>query len=221
MFIRCVAIIFAGLTALLAGCGTLRSVDAQVQSFERASTPAQALPKAGDSYQFERLPSLAKESAPFQSKLEAAASAKFNAIGMQSAPNLAKFSVLVSARSQRAQAAALSGWPYSQWHHDWDGFGRAPLVLRGSHWTWASPISPWPTSSINDPAALHEVSVIVRDRASGDIVHEAQARSASRARAGSADAQMELLALIGAALKDFPKTTTGSRREVLDIERAQ
>lgn len=217
----------------LSGCSTTRSIDAQVQSFERTALPSGAAPTPGSSFAMERLPSLPSDAIALQAKLEAVAVARLTAYGMQATPaassstasaSAAKFSVLVNARAQPVVASANSGWPHAQWGGDWGSdwrsLGRTSLFSRGSHWAWAGSAGGlgvgW-SSGGADAGITLDVSVIVRERASGEIVHEAQAKSASRTRVGSADAELELIALVGAALKEFPKALPAPRREAIEI----
>ncbi len=217
IFKRFVAIIFISFLSALTGCSTTRLVQAEVVAFAPATIAA------GTSFQFERMPSQADSAN--QQHLESVVAARLKAHGMvASAPDLAVFSVLVSARSQRADPGLELWWADAHG----DVMNRHPVLLRNGQlaWvrTWGGAFSGGFSGAFSappplDPTTRHEVSVVVRR--SGAVVHEATAKSASRAKPDSLDALNELNALALAALRDFPIASGKASLVQLNIQRAR
>lgn len=187
----------------LAGCGTLRLVDSDVRSF---STPP-GVP-VGASYRFERLPSQQADAAQ-QARLEAMVENALTQVGLRRDDAQAGYSVQVS--------VGLRVDPYSPWDtpsHGWGpgwnfGFGLQtgnPMIMgRG----------PLMRGMGDLPYYWRQVSLIIRDLRSAQVVYETQAAHDGR----WADSEAVLPAMLEAALKDFPTPPQGLRRINVEIPR--
>ena len=225
MITRFLATFFAvAAAASLGGCASTSFIDAQVQSFARAATAAEATPLPAQArFSFERLPSqevgaqTATATAEFklqasaQQALENAVAARLTQFGWQRADaSNAQFSVQVSARATRLNVAWDNQWPWP--HQYWDGLARQPVLLRSGSWAWVSPLgTSFPARSALEPNTANDVTVLVRNKASGEVVFEASAKSASRTRSNGAAALEEFSALAVAAMADFPSANPQPR----------
>lgn len=181
----------------LGGCAGLQAVDADVTSFSH--WPA-ARATAASRYAFERLPSQQAQAAQ-QDALEAAARRSLSAVGFAPADNpaAADVTVQVGTRTFRYERS-----PY------YDPFWRMNMGFgygAGSGWGVGAA---FPLGGM--PVYEREVSVLIRDRASGQVLYESRARSQDNA--GSIET-ME--ALFEAALKDFPQPAVSPRRVTIPL----
>jgi len=193
---RLVAIAAVTAAALLAGCASLRSVDASVASY--GSWPAGSAP---GTYAFERLPS--QETHPQrQQALENAAVPALAAAGFTPAPAGTKPALIVQigARTERFEQ--------SPWD---DPFWWGPS-RRWGYAAWNSPYGgPWgpygwrrgPFVGLPPPDVyLHEVALLIRDAGTGKPLYETRASSDGYSDGGD----RMLAAMFDASLKDFPRT---------------
>lgn len=176
---------------LLGGCASVRQVDVEVQSL----STLKSLPVAG--YRFERLPSQqAAEQIQAQLALEAMAERALAQVGMRRDDAQAGYSVLVGARVQRENS--------DPWNDPWYGPGRfsasfgfgrrgPPGFRAGGVW---GPGFPRYDSSY----FRREVSLLMRDLPSGQVVFESHAMHESV----SADSNAILPLMFEAAVSGFP-----------------
>ena len=180
-------IALVGLATLLAlgGCAAINTVHSDVSSF--GAWPAGRVP---GSFALDRLPSqqLAGEA---QSALERGAVAALQQAGFQpaSAGQPADVTVQIGGRVTRQQR---SPWEDPLWWQAWGPRGNT-LALYQSNWgqIWRLDRSEY----------QREVAVLIRDRASGQALYEARARTEGVTAGG----QEVLDAMFAAALKDFPQ----------------
>ncbi len=174
---------------LLSGCSTYL-LENNVQSF--SGLPA--LP-AIPTYTFERLPSQASQ--PGQNTLEALADPALFKAGLRRDDAAPRYTVQVSARVQRV----LSPWadPWDSW--GWGGWG--------SRYAFHHPgfcCGPFPR--MEQPWFQREVGVVVREKASNQVVYETHAASDGP----WLDQAVVLPAMFDAALQGFPNPPQGVRR---------
>jgi len=162
---------------LLSGCATGYLLDNQVQAFSGLATlPAQP------TYRFERLPS---QQQPSQAQLEALADPALHRAGLRRDDAAPAFTVLVSARIQRA---------LSPWADPWD-------------WHWGGGFFS-PFGRMQQPWFVREVTVVVRELAGNRVVFESRALNE-----GPWIAPPTVLpAMFDAALQGFPNAPAGPRR---------
>ena len=217
---RCALVL--SLLAGLSGCASVYRVDNQVESFARwseattpsgdARTAASAVPAPPQHYRFERLPS--QDSGPGaspQNELEQLAQAALAPLGWTVADALAnaRWTVQVQAESTRL--------PRAPWEDPWDswGGGWSGRVFIGSAGSGAGVMwSPWIMRS-EFPYHLRQVSLLIRESATGRVVYET--RAAHDGRWNSTPALWR--AMLDAALKDFPQPPKGVRQVDLDVPR--
>lgn len=199
---------------LLGACSTVRTVDNDVRSF--STLPAVPV---GTAYRFERLPSQKEMGAP-QEQLEAMAQQALAKVGLQRNDAAAKYSVQIGARVQRdAYAPWETAWPGG---FGWNGlYGRDYFVTRSGRVVWSphpgfGPWGPWPGwNSMDTPYYRREVSVVMRDVATSQIVYETHAAHDGR----WSDTGPVLAAMFDAALQGFPQPPSGLRRVDTQIAR--
>lgn len=198
----------------LTGCASARLIDSEVNAF---STLA-AVP-AGSSYRFERLPSQQTHTQR-QDQLETIAQASLAKVGLQrvgDAPGspAARFSVQMGINVQRADLAVWDDWgprfggfvgvasgPYLM------GRGRGHGAVYG-HFGYGFPYSYVP------PTYVREVSLVMRDAASNQVVYETRAKHESP----WADSLNILPAMFDAALQGFPTPPAGLRMVKIELVR--
>ena len=192
----CIAI---GLAALLAAGGCATQIRSEVSTF--GNWPADRQP---DTYVFERLPS--QQDQPDQQRLEDAARPAIEAAGFKPAANAPAADVAVLLGT-RVVASAFSpfddpiwwggGLHRSRFGHG--GFGSGFGVGYGSGFAFG----------VDDPWRRHvrEVSVLIRDRKSGNVVYESHATSDGVLTLTPA----LMTAMFQAALTPFPTTDPKAR----------
>ena len=178
--------------ALLAGCGTVSQLGADVSTF--GDWPAG---RASGSYAFERLPSQ-QAHADETAVLEAAAVPALATAGFTPVVTGAQPDVLVQVGA-RVNRSDRSPWDDPLW---WGGgFGG------WRHGPWRGPN--WGASlRIESQRYEREVALLIRDRASAKPLFEARANSEGY----DSRATPVLKPLFAAALLDFPKTGINPRR---------
>ncbi len=150
----------------LTGCATVRQVDNQVRSL----STLKSLPVVG--YRFERLPSQqSPQQLPNQTAIEAMAERALTGVGLKRDDAHAGYSMLISATSHRDTRMT--------WEDPWYGGTRLSLGFgsgRGARVGFGTGIH-WGTgySRINSPQYHNEVSLIMRDLSTGQVVYETKA----------------------------------------------
>jgi Domain of unknown function (DUF4136) len=184
----------AALATLLAGCAALNTITSEVSTY--GEWPADRAP---GTYVIERLPSQqtaasAKEQAP----LEDGARKALEAAGFRPAADKAAADVVVQIGA-RVTRFDRSPWDDPLW---WGFYGPR---WAGPAWVGPGPSPFWSWRTRTFPADrtdyLREVGVLVRDRASGQPLYEARARTDGITNGGTP----VLNAMFTAALKEFPK----------------
>ncbi|MGH6627988.1 MAG: DUF4136 domain-containing protein [Burkholderiaceae bacterium] len=184
---------------LLAGCATTRLVDSEVRSF--SSLPATPTSAA---YRFERLPSQ-QSYGDQQAQLEAMAQQALAKVGLQRDDSAAKYSVQIGAHAQREIRYSYDPW--------WPGWGPG----WGPHWRghgsmfWHHPFPPYSETRLYK----HQVSLVLRDLASSQLVYETHAVHDGL----WADSAAIWPVMFEAALSGFPNPPPGVRRVNIEIPR--
>ena len=202
----------------LSGCASVYRVDNQVESFARwsdAGASAQAtptVPAPPQRYRFERLPSqLSGATGQSQDALEQWTHSLLAPLGWTQAepPEAVRWTVQVAGLSTQS--------PYAPWENPWerDGFGWMGGIWLGAgnghaHVMW----NPWPMHSMS-PYYQRQVSLVIRESATGRVVYET--RAAHDGRWNSTPALWQ--AMLSAALADFPNPPAGVRLVNLDLPR--
>ena len=186
----------AAILAALSACATgPRTVDAQVRTVAAQPPGAAVLNQAH--YRFDRVPPVAGQPAP--DKLEAMAQAALARVGLQRDDAGAAISV---------QVGATSG---AYWADGWGrplGWGpRMSLGMgfgRGGALGWGMG---WPLDDPSVPVYVSEVSLLMRDLRTGQIVYDTRARHDGP----WSDTDNILPALFAAALEGFPNPAQTER----------
>lgn len=191
------------LSLLLGGCASVYLVDNQVQSFQRWD--AGQAPASPQSYRFERLPSQREgDAAASQGTLEDLTRAALARVGWNLAEpaGAAPWTVQVSGGALKL--------PRAPWEEPWDGFGGGWSLYGGSG-VWGSTLF----MRMDIPYYERQVSLVVRQAATGQVVYETSAR-----HDGRWNSSPELWsAMLDAALRDFPNPPTGARQVNIEVPR--
>jgi hypothetical protein len=170
---------------LLAGCASVRTVESEVQTFSTLSVlPAQP------TYRFERLPSQQAQ-LQRQTQVEGMAEQALLQVGLRRDDVQAHYTVQLGVRVEREDRLDWSdAWWYGPglrgWNHGYMGRWPGP---------WAH-TTPW---------YQREVSLALRDNATGQVVYETHALE----EGVWSDTANLLPVLFRAALTDFPAATKG------------
>ena len=193
------AIIFVAIG--ISGCASTRLVDSEVQTFSSLGAV-----QAPATYRFERLPSQ-QSYGEAQSKLEKVAGEALAKSGMtllgerEGAP---RYTVQIGVRTQReARSPWEDGFPGSMF------VGREVVVASNGQVILATPM---PRAEL--PWYQREVSLLIRDVTSNQIVYETHAAHGGR----WADGAAVLPAMFMAALNGFPNPPAGARKVVVDAQ---
>ena len=190
---------------VLTGCASV-TVDSEVNAFSKLSPTA----VVNSSYRFEALPSQQIEPAR-QAKVEGAAQIALQKVGLTRNDSAARYSVQIGVRSAEVLRGAYSGY----WDHGFGGFSgfgrfgdpywRSSFYGPGFYpgFGFHSPFYPSATASYR-----HEVTLLLRDVASQQVVFETRAVHEGFWR----DTERLLPALLEAALRDFPNPPRGARQ---------
>jgi hypothetical protein len=194
-------LVSASLLALaLTGCSTTRRIDSQVQSVHAHVVGAAPLP--GARYRFERLPSQMNN--PAAGLAEQQAQVALAAVGLARDDAGAQLSVQVNARAMSYIA---------------DPWGRPHLgVGIHSYWGHGVGLGIGMNSGMRFPPPTHyqyEVSIVMRDLRSAQVVYETQAIHNSP----WADGNTIFPVLMQAALQGFPDPPATARQVNIDIPR--
>ena len=189
------------MTSVLAACATgPRTVDADVRT-SAAQAPGNAVLQ-GARYRFQRGPLVAGQPAP--EKLEAMAQAALARVGAQRDDARARVSVQVG------------GYVNAYWRDDWDGLSNPRIALGiGGGWRGGNIGMGfgWPMWDTSIPAYVSEVSLLMRDLSTGQIVYDTRARHDGPWH----DTENVLAALFVAALEGYPQPALGARRVAVPL----
>jgi len=200
-------VLFIGLTlaaGLLSGCATVRLIDSDVVSV--AAAPA-GMNLQGAKYRFERLPSQANN--PEAGLAEQQAQAAMAAVGLVRDDEHAQLSVLVGfAGTQYLADAWGRPLPPGAWSPYYGsismGRGIGPNVGLGMGMRFPPPTQ-----------YRREVSLIMRDLKSGQVVYETRATHDGP----WSDSALLFATLFQAAMANFPNPPAGLRRVNIEIPR--
>ena len=192
------------LAFFMTGCSTVQVVESDVTAFYRWTA---APPGPGTPYRFERLPSQQVVGAQ-QDTVEGLARTALARVGMELNPAAARYSVQVMVATQVIERVHYNGVGY-------DGFGfPAPGVFLGGGNRGAALGMSFPML-YSDPYYRRELTLLMRDLGSGQVVFETHASSDG--------VQYETLAVLSAmldaALNGFPQPPAGPRRINVQIPR--
>lgn len=191
---------------VLAGCATVKGVSSDVSSY--GDWPAGRTP---GTYAFERLPS--QQAQPEATELlEASAAPALEKAGFKRAADGQQPDVLVQvgARDSRSATPVWDDplWWYGGYGHGFYGRGYG----YGRYGPWGGYGLGY-GGNYNRARYESQVALLIRDRATGQPLHEARAAAESSSRA---DAAM-FSALFSAALMDFPRLGVNPRRVVVEL----
>ncbi len=201
-------IALVGAALALSGCAGAGALNSEVSTY--GSWPAARKPAT---YAFERLPSQ-QERAESQQVIEDAARGALEAAGFKpaTAPGEAQVTVQVGARVGTSDRWAYADpfWNnvsvgYALGYRRGYGHGRWAIGMGAGYGGWSS-YGAWPGYD-------REVAVLIRDRATGQLLYEARASNN-----GASSAINPLLpAMFSAALKDFPAGGPNPRRVSVEV----
>jgi hypothetical protein len=178
---------------LLTGCASLWRVQSDVQSF--SSWPQ--VPQPPTYFRFERLPSqLADPQA--QAALEQQALPALAQVGLLPDPQ-ARYSLQISTLLQES-----ARWDEPVFFSPW---------IAGYHGPRAQVGLGFPVGRMPQRGFQRQVSLLLRDLASGQVVYETHARYDSRFTIGTD----VLPAMVAAALHGFPQPPTGPRIVTIEL----
>jgi hypothetical protein len=186
-------------SALLGGCASVRLIDSDVTAFSAWITPP---PAPGTPYRFERLPSQLQPSGFVQQdRIEEIARTSLARVGMDLAPDTARFSVQVILNTQ-----ALERFP------DDSLFMGGPGVFfgagnRGGLFGMSFPIR------FGEPYYKRDVTLLIRELATQKVVFETRALH----EGPWGDTLAVLPAMLDSALLGFPQPPAGTRRVNTEI----
>jgi predicted small secreted protein len=196
----------AVLAFFMAGCSTTRLVDSDVTAFSRWSA---APPAPGTPYRFERLPSQQTFAAQ-QDQLEALARNALARVGLDLNPTIARYSVQVVVNTLVLDrgfygAPGYGGFGYPMTGVFLGGGNRGASLGLGMSFPLRFP----------DPYFKRELSLLMRELSTGQIVFETRA-----VHDGVwSDTLAVLPAMLDAALTGFPQPPPGTRRVNVEIPR--
>lgn len=191
------------LLVLLTGCTGVRLLQADVQAL--STLPAGSTALNGAHYRFERLPSQTQQ--PQFPQLEQLAEDALAQVGLVHDEGAAQYSVLLGARmstylvDNRGNPIYGPGWPGT-----WPGQGGIVIGSGGAAVGFGLNFPP-------TRAYTREVSLLMRDLRSGQVVYETRAVSDTPWH----DTDRLLAAMFEAALKNFPEPPAGIRRVNIEI----
>jgi hypothetical protein len=189
----------AGAALGLAGCASTYLLDNQVQSFSQL----QAVP-AQPTYRFER--SLSQQADPAQQALEGLADAALYKAGLRRDDAAPRYSVQVSARTERTLTPYADPWSPWGWGGGWN------LGVGGRHFGLGFG-GPFPNM---DSYWFHrEVAVVIRELATNKVVYETHAYNDGP----WLDNRSVLPAMFEAAMQGFPTPPAGPRRVDIQVGR--
>lgn len=189
---------FITAAGMLGGCATSRIIDSEVQTFSTLQT----VPDAA-TFRFDRLPSQQAQAAQ-HARLEAIAAQALGRVGFKQDGGAARFAVQIGARTDRDSPEFNPlygpGWPE-----------RSRIITGSGRVIWAPYMRYPPPPSVY----RREVSLVMRETASNQIVYETHAAH----HGGWSEDNVTLAAMFEAALRDFPNPLAGPRRIEVEIAR--
>ncbi|MCX7256498.1 MAG: DUF4136 domain-containing protein [Polaromonas sp.] len=189
----------------VSGCASNRLVESDVNAFHRWNG---APPVPGTLYRFERLPSQQGAGAQ-QDYLESLSRAALERVGLRLDPPVARLGVQV-----QLNVLAVERGPYGYGYGYDGGFGFAtPGIFLGGGSRGASFGLSFPLRFSEPPSYRRELTLLMRDLASGQVVFETRALSDSMQN----DLPAVLPAMLEAALRGFPQPPAGTRRIPVDL----
>jgi hypothetical protein len=180
--------------ALLTGCSTVRLIDSQVQSVNAQG----AVSLQGAHYRFERLPSQINN--PAAGLAEQQAQVALSTAGLVRDDPGAQLSIQVHARA--------TTFMVDPWGRPVYGLGMNSYWGRGIGFNWGMRFPP-------PNQYQYEVSLLMRNLRSGQVVYETQATHSGP----WSDSEIIFPALMSAALKDFPNPPAKTRQVNIEIPR--
>lgn len=196
LFAAVLSIALIGL--FVTGCASNRLVESDVSAFHRWNG---APPVPGTLYRFERLPS---QQGAQQDYLESLSRAALARVGLRLEPSVARLGVQVG-----LSTVVMARGPY-----DGGGFGyMTPGIFLGGGSRGASFGLSFPLRFSEPPFYRRELTLLMRDLASGQVVFETRALSDSLHN----DLPALLPAMLEAALRGFPQPPAGMRRIPVDL----
>ena len=197
---RIAALVLTASALLLTSCATTRTVSSQVTAVAKVPAGAQL---QGAKYRFERLPLQAHN--PEAGLAEQQAEQALAAVGLVRDDAQAQLSVLVGFQSAQYVYDPSGRWGATPWRpYGAFGFGRNGAF--GYNWGMA----------MNTPPVTdyrREVSLILRDLRTGQVVYETHASHYGVWR----DSEAIFATLFKAALANFPNPPAGVQRVNIDI----
>ncbi|MDP3136386.1 MAG: DUF4136 domain-containing protein [Burkholderiaceae bacterium] len=181
---------------LLAACASNWIIDSRVRAFAGMGIPA------GATYRFERLPSQ-QTLGQQQEMIESLAADALARAGLRRDDAQPRYSIQLSARVQRESRGL--------WDDVWMGWGFGgprDFSFGIGYNTWLPPFPP-PQS----PYYLHEVGLVMRELATGQIAYETRASY----QGPWSDTNAVLAAMFEAALKDYPNPPVGVRTVNVEV----
>jgi hypothetical protein len=207
-------LMLACLSALQGGCAGMSSVTSQVSSF--GSWPEARKPGR---YVFERLPSQQNQS-ELQDQLEAAAQPALTAAGFERVSDVAKADVTVQVATQLQVDRAPRYdpfWspygPYGVGPYPYGPYGPGNRAAFGGWWGRGGRGGLSFSMAMEPPWVQMQVDVLIRDRATHQVLYETHAR---HDRIGSVYPALYPY-LFEAALKDFPQQAISPRAVTVTI----
>lgn len=193
------------LAALLGGCAGLRIIDTQVLALAQVPPGVQL---QGARYRFERLPSQAAN--PEAGLAEQQAEQALAAVGLQRDDAAAQLSVLVGFAGSQSLAdpwgRPIGPWPY--------GGPVGSVSLSRGH--WGSGVGVGVGMRFPPPTQYRrEVSLVLRDLASGQVVYETRASH----EGPWSDSVPIFATLFKASLANFPNPPAGPQRVNIELPR--
>jgi hypothetical protein len=191
------------LALLLGGCSGMRLVESQVKAVSPLAEAGAAL--NGAHYRFERLPS---QTDPVEAdSVEAIAEAELAEVGLAHDDAAARYSVQISTR--------MNSYLVDEWGHPYEGGRLHGSIMIGSGGFGNMVGFGMGTAFSPSTQYRHEVNLLMRDLATGQLVYETSATHTGPWN----DRYNILRALLAAALKDFPNPPAGPRRVKVEIPR--
>lgn len=190
---RIIGLLAVAAVALLSGCATTYTLDNTVQSFSHIPS----LPQPA-TYRFERLLSQQDVNQP---QLEAMADPALNAVGFRRDDSSPRYSVQITARTERTVSPWADPWDRFGW--GWGAWGFRRHWGVGVHGGYPA-----------EPSWFHrEVNVVVRDLSNNRVVYESRAVNDGPFYEGA----KVFPAMFAAALQGFPNPPPGPRQVNIQI----
>ena len=187
----------------VSGCTSNRLVESDVNAFHRWNG---APPVPGTLYRFERLPSQQAAGAQ-QDYLESLSRDSLARVGLRLDPAVARLGVQV-----QLNVLVVERGPYGYGYDGSFGFITPGIFLGGGSRGASFGLS-FPIGFSEPPFYRRELTLLMRDLASGQVVFETRALSDSV----QDDLPALLPAMLEAALRGFPQPPAGTRRIPVDL----